>query len=204
MSFPVSLSHSIQFFLDFRPTEKDGPGPDFRRNTFWTVPERGRLTLIQGEGERKFSSLEIEYQEPDSIRSTNKKREGLIDPSLPIIRISAERQGFEPWEQLPVHRISSAARSTTPASFQSGCKDNKIVANRLSLNYNFYFCTMSGGRPSGESGSGPYPAAARPGIKKKGFTETLLSVRRIRSCLYNLFAGLSLFKKCRSGEFYWP
>ena len=30
---------------------------------------------------------------------------------------SAERQGFEPWEQLPVHRISSAARSTTPASF---------------------------------------------------------------------------------------
>ena len=30
----------------------------------------------------------------------------------------AERQGFEPWEQLPVHRISSAARSTTPASFR--------------------------------------------------------------------------------------
>ena len=30
----------------------------------------------------------------------------------------AERQGFEPWEQLPVHRISSAARSTTPASLQ--------------------------------------------------------------------------------------
>lgn len=29
----------------------------------------------------------------------------------------AERQGFEPWEQLPVHRISSAARSTSPASF---------------------------------------------------------------------------------------
>ena len=31
--------------------------------------------------------------------------------------VLAERQGFEPWEQLPVHRISSAARSTTPASF---------------------------------------------------------------------------------------
>ena len=31
---------------------------------------------------------------------------------------TAERQGFEPWEQLPVHRISSAARSTTPASFR--------------------------------------------------------------------------------------
>ena len=35
----------------------------------------------------------------------------------------AERQGFEPWEQLPVHRISSAARSTTPAFFlESICK----------------------------------------------------------------------------------
>ena len=33
------------------------------------------------------------------------------------IFLPAERQGFEPWEQLPVHRISSAARSTTPASF---------------------------------------------------------------------------------------
>lgn len=33
-------------------------------------------------------------------------------------RLSAEKQGFEPWEQLPVHRISSAARSTTPASLQ--------------------------------------------------------------------------------------
>ena len=29
----------------------------------------------------------------------------------------AEREGFEPPVQLPVHRISSAARSTTPASF---------------------------------------------------------------------------------------
>ena len=28
----------------------------------------------------------------------------------------AEREGFETPEQLPVHRISSAARSTTPAS----------------------------------------------------------------------------------------
>ncbi len=38
--------------------------------------------------------------------------------SLTLIKLSlAERQGFEPWEQLPVHRISSAARSTTPASF---------------------------------------------------------------------------------------
>ena len=34
------------------------------------------------------------------------------------IQREAERQGFEPWEQLPVHRISSAARATTPASFR--------------------------------------------------------------------------------------
>ena len=35
-----------------------------------------------------------------------------------IYCFSAEKQGFEPWEQLPVHRISSAARSTTPASLR--------------------------------------------------------------------------------------
>ncbi len=34
-----------------------------------------------------------------------------------LLEILAEREGFEPPEQLPVHRISSAARSTTPASF---------------------------------------------------------------------------------------
>lgn len=33
-------------------------------------------------------------------------------------RALAEREGFEPPVQLPVHRISSAARSTTPASLQ--------------------------------------------------------------------------------------
>ena len=31
--------------------------------------------------------------------------------------LPAESEGFEPPEQLPVHRISSAARSTTPATF---------------------------------------------------------------------------------------
>ena len=30
----------------------------------------------------------------------------------------AESEGFEPPVQLPVHRISSATRSTTPAAFQ--------------------------------------------------------------------------------------
>ena len=32
---------------------------------------------------------------------------------------SAESEGFEPPDQLPGHRISSAARSTTPATFQN-------------------------------------------------------------------------------------
>ncbi len=35
----------------------------------------------------------------------------------------AEREGFEPPVQLPVHRISSAAHSTTLASFQKHCKN---------------------------------------------------------------------------------
>ena len=36
---------------------------------------------------------------------------------------TAESEGFEPPVQLPVHRISSAARSTTPADFlTSQCK----------------------------------------------------------------------------------
>ena len=35
------------------------------------------------------------------------------------ILFSAESEGFEPPVQLPVHRISSAARSTTPASLRS-------------------------------------------------------------------------------------
>ena len=42
---------------------------------------------------------------------------------IPLLRLYfAERGGFEPSEQLPVHRISSAARSTTPASLLSDCK----------------------------------------------------------------------------------
>ena len=35
----------------------------------------------------------------------------------PCFASFAEREGFEPPVQLPVHRISSAARSTTPAPF---------------------------------------------------------------------------------------
>ncbi len=35
-----------------------------------------------------------------------------------LVGFVAEREGFEPPEQLPVHRISSAAQSTSLASFQ--------------------------------------------------------------------------------------
>ena len=46
-------------------------------------------------------------------------------------RLSAEKQGFEPWEQLPVHRISSAARSTTPASLQNKKRFLKKIMKAL-------------------------------------------------------------------------
>ena len=51
---------------------------------------------------------------PLSFKALQQKKEAPLSKNLLAI---AERQGFEPWEQLPVHRISSAARSTTPASF---------------------------------------------------------------------------------------
>ena len=47
-----------------------------------------------------------------AVLTKNKKKSS--EKSL----LLAEREGFEPPVQLPVHRISSAARSTTPASFQ--------------------------------------------------------------------------------------
>ena len=42
----------------------------------------------------------------------------------------AERQGFEPWVQLPVQRFSRPSRSTTPASFllsNCGCKCSEMI-----------------------------------------------------------------------------
>ena len=43
---------------------------------------------------------------------------------------SAEIEGFEPPVQLPVHRISSAAHSTTLAAFQSDCKVTNYLIKR--------------------------------------------------------------------------
>ena len=55
----------------------------------------------------------------NKIATTLQKNERcrMLDTFL-LRLLFAEREGFEPPEQLPVHRISSAARSTTPASLQ--------------------------------------------------------------------------------------
>lgn len=56
-------------------------------------------------------------------------------PSINFRRAKAESEGFEPPVPLPVHRISSAARSTTPAAFQkkSGPKNNTKLPYAESL-----------------------------------------------------------------------
>ncbi len=46
-----------------------------------------------------------------------KKTKQLSIMKLDNCFVYAESEGFEPPVQLPVHRISSAARSTTPATF---------------------------------------------------------------------------------------
>lgn len=60
---------------------------------------------------------------------------------------SAEREGFEPPEQLPVHRISSAARSTTPASLLKRLQSYEVFRN-LQAHVGFIFsCSVCSGRP---------------------------------------------------------
>ena len=54
------------------------------------------------------------YDRPDVFNTKQKKHLAFVRCFFCSL---AEREGFEPPEQLPVHRISSAARSTTPASF---------------------------------------------------------------------------------------
>lgn len=52
------------------------------------------------------------------------------DPSVSwgLFVCLAESQGFEPWEQLPVQRISNPSRSTTPATLQVGAHDSSFAA----------------------------------------------------------------------------
>ena len=71
----------------------------------------------------------------------------------------AEREGFEPPEQLPVHRISSAARSTTPASLLvvlaliTVCKSTMFVRNDQKSSrdsvFGLAFCGRTGTRDKG-------------------------------------------------------
>ena len=70
----------------------------------------------------------------------------------------AEREGFEPPEQLPVHRISSAARSTTPASLLvvlaliTVCKSTMFVRNnqKSSRDSVFWACILWSNRGEGQ------------------------------------------------------
>ena len=71
-----------------------------------------------------------------------------------IQRLLAEREGFEPPVQLPVHRISSAARSTTPAPLLFGrgrrtcarSPDPKPLFWDCKYRHIFYFRTFSCGK----------------------------------------------------------
>ena len=60
---------------------------------------------------------------------------------FPCLSLSAESEGFEPPVQLPVHRISSAAHSTTLAAFlfYKGCVGNKEFLHTPRLFFYFFF-----------------------------------------------------------------
>ena len=75
-----------------------------------------------------------------------------------IHEFMAEREGFEPPEQLPVHRISSAARSTTPASLLvvlaliTVCKSTMFVRNDQTSSRDsvFWACILWANRGEGQ------------------------------------------------------
>ena len=82
----------------------------------------GRLLAKMGTAQGVDKSI---YFVSTSLRPTNKfvceqcknKKMSIKSTSPCFVCFFAEREGFEPPVQLPVHRISSAARSTTPAPF---------------------------------------------------------------------------------------
>ncbi len=72
-----------------------------------------------------FSQLSLLKDPSPAARgdaNTNKKIGAQVNLAPIFLFVFAEREGFEPPVQLPVHRISSAAHSTTLASFQKRCK----------------------------------------------------------------------------------
>ena len=71
----------------------------------------------------------------------NKKNKRPDDQSL--VFLVAEREGFEPPEQLPVHRISSAARSTTPAFFRFFDAAKVAIFLNLARSPLVFFCLLA-------------------------------------------------------------
>ena len=56
-----------------------------------------------------------------------------------IYCFSAEKQGFEPWEQLPVHRISSAAGYLAVQRFSRPPQSTTLPPLQTSLSSAFVF-----------------------------------------------------------------
>ena len=90
-----------------------------------------------------------------ALRHRHKNKTDDLDKSSALHRDLAEREGFEPPEQLPVHRISSAARSTTPApllmvyecytTHDSGCKYTNFFPKYSTYAIFFSFTTKKSG-----------------------------------------------------------
>ena len=89
--------------------------------------------------------IAVSYHSSKLGSTYNNKKKGFDFHQSPAINRSAEREGFEPPVQLPVHRISSAARSTTPAPLLvlpfliSECKyiDNFLIQTNLTHFFSF-------------------------------------------------------------------
>ena len=101
-------------------------------------------------------------RKPEGLSRESARKKKIVRPCKPdvsvhfadIQRLLAEREGFEPPVQLPVHRISSAARSTTPAPLLFGrgrrtcarSPDPKPLFWDCKYRHIFYFRTFSCGK----------------------------------------------------------
>ena len=118
-----------------------------RRSSRSVRPETpGRCTGRKPEGLSRESA-----RKKKNVRLT---RPDVLVHFADIQRLLAEREGFEPPVQLPVHRISSAARSTTPAPLLFGrgrrtcarSPDPKPLFWDCKYRHIFYFRTFSCGK----------------------------------------------------------
>ena len=102
----VIISLNAQIFLkSFRKEFENSTSRGTREVQRWTS-----LFFV-------FPSRTASFSSPNKI-NCDLVAGGIKKKSSEKSLLLAEREGFEPPVQLPVHRISSAARSTTPASFQ--------------------------------------------------------------------------------------